>query len=77
MPIRASAVIVNWNGWRDTLDFLASLRKQNYGKLQTIVVDNAQAQSAGLAHAHARDCRECLRGWRSEEDVATLQDAQR
>lgn len=33
-------VIVNWNGWRDTLDCLASLRGQTYQNLQTVVVDN-------------------------------------
>jgi GT2 family glycosyltransferase len=33
-------VVVNWNGWLDTLDCLRSLREQDYGSLQIIVVDN-------------------------------------
>jgi GT2 family glycosyltransferase len=33
-------VIVNWNGWQDTVECLASLRKQDYSNLQIIVVDN-------------------------------------
>lgn len=39
-------VIVNWNGWRDTLDCLASLREQDYGNLQIIVVDNGSTDDS-------------------------------
>jgi GT2 family glycosyltransferase len=39
-------VIVNWNGWRDTLDCLASLREQDYDNLQIIVVDNASTDDS-------------------------------
>lgn len=39
-------VIVNWNGWRDTLDCLASLRGQSYGNLQTVVVDNGSTDDS-------------------------------
>jgi GT2 family glycosyltransferase len=37
---------VNWNGWRDTLDCLASLREQDYGNLQIIVVDNGSTDDS-------------------------------
>jgi GT2 family glycosyltransferase len=39
-------VIVNWNGWRDTLDCLASLRDQEYGNLQILVVDNGSTDDS-------------------------------
>ncbi len=39
-------VIVNWNGWRDTLDCLASLREQDYGNLQILVVDNGSTDDS-------------------------------
>jgi GT2 family glycosyltransferase len=39
-------VIVNWNGWRDTLDCLASLREQEYGNLQIVVVDNGSTDDS-------------------------------
>ena len=39
-------VIVNWNGWLDTLDCLASLREQDYGNLQIIVVDNGSTDDS-------------------------------
>jgi GT2 family glycosyltransferase len=39
-------VIVNWNGWRDTLDCLASLREQEYGNLQILVVDNGSTDDS-------------------------------
>lgn len=39
-------VVVNWNGWRDTLDCLASLREQEYGNLQILVVDNGSTDDS-------------------------------
>lgn len=39
-------VIVNWNGWADTLDCLASLRTQTYGNLTTVVVDNGSTNDS-------------------------------
>lgn len=39
-------VIVNWNGWRDTLDCLSSLREQDYSKLEVIVVDNGSTDDS-------------------------------
>ncbi len=39
-------MIVNWNGWRDTLDCLASLREQSYGHLKTVVVDNGSTDDS-------------------------------
>jgi GT2 family glycosyltransferase len=33
-------VVLNWNGWEDTLKCLASLELQDYPELQVVVVDN-------------------------------------
>ena len=33
-------VVLNWNGWRDTLACLDSLGRLDYAKLETVVVDN-------------------------------------
>ncbi len=39
--------VLNWNGWRDTLECLESLRKQDYPNRLVIVVDNhSQNESA-------------------------------
>jgi GT2 family glycosyltransferase len=39
-------VIVNWNGWRDTLPCLQSLAGQDYPALHTLVVDNASTDDS-------------------------------
>jgi GT2 family glycosyltransferase len=39
-------VVVNWNGWQDTIECLASLRKQSYTNLQIIVVDNGSTDDS-------------------------------
>jgi GT2 family glycosyltransferase len=35
-----SIVVVNWEGWHDTLECLASLRELHYGRVHVAVVDN-------------------------------------
>ena len=54
VPPRVFCVIVNWNGWQDTLVCLASLRAQDYPHLQVLVVDNGSTdgsvQRIGDAH---------------------------
>jgi GT2 family glycosyltransferase len=39
-------VVVNWNGWRDTLPCLESLARQDYPALHVIVVDNASTDDS-------------------------------
>jgi GT2 family glycosyltransferase len=39
-------VIVNWNGWQDTVNCLTSLRRQDYDGLQVIVVDNGSTNDS-------------------------------
>ncbi len=38
---RVSIVILNWNGWEDTIEILESLFQINYPNFDVIVVDNA------------------------------------
>jgi GT2 family glycosyltransferase len=39
-------IVLNWNGWRDTLKCLASLALQDYERLQIIVVDNGSTDDS-------------------------------
>ena len=45
-PPRVICVLVNWNGWQDTLVCLTSLRAQDYPHLQVIVVDNGSTDAS-------------------------------
>ena len=46
VPPRVACVLVNWNGWQDTLVCLSSLRAQDYPHLQVIVVDNGSTDAS-------------------------------
>ena len=37
---RVSIIILNWNGWKDTIECLESLYKINYPNYDVIVIDN-------------------------------------
>ncbi len=37
---RVEIVVLNWNGWQDTIACLRSLQKQDYPNFHTVVVDN-------------------------------------
>lgn len=45
-PPSVCCVLVNWNGWRDTLACLDSLTAQDYEDLQVIVVDNGSTNDS-------------------------------
>ncbi len=51
-------VIVNWNGWRHTIDACRSLENSAYPSIKIIIVDNASADDSltqlrtALPHAH-------------------------
>ena len=45
MP-RVSCVVINWNGWRDTIACVESLVAQDYAELSIIVVDNASTDDS-------------------------------
>lgn len=46
MTGRVGVVIVNWNGWRDTLACLDSLERSRYRDILPIVVDNASSDES-------------------------------
>jgi len=64
-PPRVAICILNWNGWRDTIECLESVRRLEYPNYVAVVVDNGSsdgsaekirawaAQNLGPAHALA------------------------
>jgi GT2 family glycosyltransferase len=53
LPPLVVVSILNWNGWRDTLQCLASVQQQDYPNFLTVVTDNASWD----------DSVEQIRGW--------------
>src|SRR5579862_243943 len=43
---QVSCVVLNWNGWRDTLDCLEALKESAYPRLRLIVVDNGSTDGS-------------------------------
>jgi GT2 family glycosyltransferase len=43
---RVTCVVLNWNGWRDTLDCLAALKECSYRHLDVVVVDNGSTDES-------------------------------
>ncbi|WP_224982632.1 glycosyltransferase family 2 protein [Geomonas agri] len=56
---RVYVVVVNWNGWRDTLECLESLRALSYSPLSVIVCDNGSTD----------DSLHRLRDWVDDHDI--------
>lgn len=54
------AVVVNWNGWRDTIDCLESILQSDVAPEQTIVCDNGSTDGS-LGH---------VRAWLSERGIS-------
>jgi GT2 family glycosyltransferase len=48
MEPQVFAIVLNWNGWQDTIACLASLRKQTYSSLTVLVVDNDSSDASVL-----------------------------
>jgi len=42
----AFTVLLNWNGWKDTVECLSSLQRLEYGNNRTIVVDNGSTNDS-------------------------------
>ena len=54
-PLVAISVL-NWNGWRDTLECLESVRRLDYSSYLAVVVDNGSwNDSVGEIRAWARE----------------------
>jgi len=49
---RVTCVLLNWNGWRDTIECLDALRECTYPRLDVIVVDNGSTNDS-VAHIRA------------------------
>jgi GT2 family glycosyltransferase len=45
-PPAVAAVILNWNGWRDTVECLESLQHLDYPNLRIIVIDNGSTDDS-------------------------------
>lgn len=43
---KIAIVVLNWNGWKDTIECLESLEKINYSNYQVIVVDNGSQDNS-------------------------------
>lgn len=46
MSPHVTVVVLNWNGWQDTLECLDSLVHQNYPAMSIVVVDNASTDGS-------------------------------
>ena len=45
---KVSIIILNWNGWADTLECLASLNRLDYNNFEIILIDNASKERPPL-----------------------------
>ncbi len=59
MDKQAAIILVNWNGWQDTLECLESILKQDYHRFDIIVVDNRSGDDSVAK----------IRDWASSEQV--------
>lgn len=46
MRSKVSIIILNWNGWKDTLECLKSLENNNYSNYRVVVVDNGSTDDS-------------------------------
>lgn len=70
---RAEVVVLNWNGWQDTLECLRSVYESDYGDFGVIVCDNASTDDSC---ARIRDwARQATRGGKPLTFSETSKDA--
>lgn len=43
---KVAIIVLNWNGWRDTIECLESLQRLTYPNYQIIVVDNGSTDKS-------------------------------
>ena len=46
MNPKVSIIILNWNGWQDTIECLESLQRITYPNYQVVVIDNDSANNS-------------------------------
>ncbi|MCX6563024.1 MAG: glycosyltransferase family 2 protein [Candidatus Aminicenantes bacterium] len=51
---RVAVIVLNWNGWKDTLECLESLRRLDYPAFKTILVDNGSTNDSAARIAEWR-----------------------
>lgn len=44
--MKVAVILVNWNGWQDTIECLESVLKSDYSRFQIIVCDNASSNGS-------------------------------
>jgi GT2 family glycosyltransferase len=62
---KVSIIVLNWEGWRDTIECLESIRNAQYPSLKTVVIDNASTD----------DSWERLTGWAVQEEKQYCEQA--
>ena len=62
---KVAIIILNWNGWKDTIECLESVFKIDYPNYQVIVVDNGSTDES----------LEKITGWCTQEKVDLLRVA--
>ena len=50
MGKKVAIIILNWNGWADTLECLASLNRLDYNNFEIILIDNASKERPPLVN---------------------------
>jgi GT2 family glycosyltransferase len=45
-PLEVDIVLLNWNGWQDTIECLESLRQIDYPKYRIIIIDNDSSNNS-------------------------------
>jgi len=55
---KLAIIVLNWNGWRDTIECLESIRNAKYPNLKTVIIDNASTDNSW----------ERLIGWAVQEE---------
>ncbi len=63
-PPKVFIVILNWNGWRDTLECLESNYRSSYPQFEVVLVDNGSSDGS----------LEKIRAWAAERGVAVKAD---
>jgi GT2 family glycosyltransferase len=59
---RVDVVVLNWNGWQDTVACLAPLQRQDYSNFDLLVIDNGSTDGSVFEINKATPSFELLQG---------------
>ncbi|MEM2567901.1 MAG: glycosyltransferase family 2 protein [Candidatus Bathyarchaeia archaeon] len=65
---KVAIIILNWNGWRDTIECLESLRQLTYQNYQVVIVDNGSTDESLSRLTDWLDTNKQA-GWSVSEDI--------